>query len=164
MNSPLSSGCRLPAVTFKHTWNELAPQTLLSAVANKQSRQPTTCRRTVPCGGNRDTSHGQRMRQPPMNCGEQQKTGCVAPSGSLQHVDKDSKYGCSTAKDHHNHHHHRHHHYHLHHHHQHHHHCIVLSTVLFFLIMIIFVFLILSLLHSHVHCWDLCLQSDLFCF
>ena len=53
---------------------------------NCLSRSSTTSSRTVPSGGNRDTSHGRRMSQPPTSCRERRKT-CAAPSNSWQHVD-----------------------------------------------------------------------------
>ena len=45
----------------------------------KQNRRPTTSFRAVPSGGNRDASHGRRVKHPPASCGERRKT-CAAQS------------------------------------------------------------------------------------
>ena len=81
----------------EHTWSELALWTLHSANAKKQNRRSTTSSRTVTSGGNRDTSYGRRMSQPPTSCGERHKT-CTAPPNSWQHVDWGPKHGWLTAE------------------------------------------------------------------
>ena len=58
----------------------------------------TTSSRTVPSGGNRDTSYGRRMSQPPTSCGERWKT-CLATPNSWQHVDWGPKHGWSTTEE-----------------------------------------------------------------
>ena len=68
------------------TCSGLAWWTLLPVTAKKQNGRSTTFPRTVPSGGNRDTSHSRRMRQSPTSCGEWRKT-CAAPSSSWLHVD-----------------------------------------------------------------------------
>ena len=52
----------------------------------QQNRRSITSSRTVPSGGNRDTSYGRRTSQPLTSCEERRKT-CIAPSNSWQHVD-----------------------------------------------------------------------------
>ena len=82
----------------ERAWSELASWTLHSAIAKKRNRRSTTSSRTVPSGGNRGTSYGRRMSQPPTSCGERRKT-CAAPPNSWQHVDWGSKHGWSTAEE-----------------------------------------------------------------
>ena len=82
----------------ERTWSELASWTLHSAIVKKRNRWSTTSSRTVPSGGNRDTSYGRRMSQPPTSCGERWKT-CPAPPSSWWHVDWGSKHGWSTAEE-----------------------------------------------------------------
>ena len=89
---------RTDTVACERTWSELASWTLHSAIAKKQNRRSTTSSRTVPSGGNRDTSYGRRMSQPPTSCGERRKT-CAAPPSSWQHVAWGSKHGWSTAEE-----------------------------------------------------------------
>ena len=98
MSKPLYSGCEQDTVVCERTWSEFASWTLHSAIAKKQNRLSTTSSRTVPSGGNRDTSYGRRMSQPPTSCGERRKT-CAAPPSSWQHVDWGSKHGWSTAEE-----------------------------------------------------------------
>ena len=43
-----------------------ASWTLHSAIAKKQNRRSSKSSRTVPSGGNKDTSHGRKMSQPPV--------------------------------------------------------------------------------------------------
>ena len=66
--------------------------------AKKRKRRSTTSSRTVPSGGNRDTSYGRRISQPPTSCGERQKT-CTAPPNSWQHVDWGSKHSWSSTEE-----------------------------------------------------------------
>ena len=98
MSKPLYSGCEQDTVACERTWSEVASWTLHSAIAKKQNRWSTTSSRTVPSGGNRDTSYGRRMSQPPTSCGERRKT-CAAPPSSWQHVDWGSEHGWSTAEE-----------------------------------------------------------------
>ena len=98
MNRPQYSGCEQDTVACERTWGELASWTLHSAIAKKRNRRSTTSSRTVPSGGNRDTSYGCRMSQPPTSCGEWWTT-CTAPPNSWQHVDWGSKHGWSTAEE-----------------------------------------------------------------
>ena len=98
MSKPLYSGCEQDTVACERTWSELASWTLHSAIAKKQNRRSTTSSRTVPSGGNRDTSYGRRMSQPPTSCGELRKT-CAAQPSSWQHVDWGSKHGWSTTEE-----------------------------------------------------------------
>ena len=98
MSKPLYSGCEQDTVACERTWSELALWTLHSAIAKKQNRRSTTSSRTVPSGGNRDTSYGRRMSQPPTSCGERRKT-CAAPPNSWQHVDWGSKHGWWKAEE-----------------------------------------------------------------
>ena len=56
MSRPLYSGCEQDTVACEHIWGELASWTLHSVIAKKWNRQSTTFSRTVPSGGNRDTS------------------------------------------------------------------------------------------------------------
>ena len=98
MSRPLYSGCEQDTVACEHIWSESASWTLHSAIAKKQNRRSTTSSRTVPSGGNRDTSYGRRVSQPLTSCGERRKT-CAAPPSSWQHVDWGSKYGWSTAEE-----------------------------------------------------------------
>ena len=98
MSRPLYSGCEQDTVACERTWSELASWTLHSVIARKQNRRSTTSSKTVPSGGNRDTSYGRRMSQPPISCGERQKT-CAAPPSSWQHVDWGSKHGWLTAEE-----------------------------------------------------------------
>ena len=81
LSKPLYSGCKQDTVACKCTWSEFASWTLLSVIAKKQNRRSTTTSKTAPSGGNRDSSYGHRMSQPPTSCGEWQKT-CVAPPNS----------------------------------------------------------------------------------
>ena len=57
----LYSGCEQDTVACEHIWSESASWTLHSAIAKKQNRRSTTSSRTVPSGGNRDTSYGRRV-------------------------------------------------------------------------------------------------------
>ena len=98
MSRPLYSGCEQDTVACERTWSESASWTLHSAIAKKQNRRSTTSSRTVPSGGNRDTSYGRRVSQPLTSCGERRKT-CAAPPSSWQHVDWGSKHGWSTAEE-----------------------------------------------------------------
>ena len=98
MSKPLYSGCEQDTVACERTWSELASWTLHSVIAKKQNRRSTTSSKTVPSGGNRDTSYGCRMSQSPTSCGERRKT-CAAPPSPWQHVDWGSKHGCSTAEE-----------------------------------------------------------------
>ena len=98
MNRPIYSGCEQRTVACQRTWSELASWTLHSASAKKWKRRSTTSSETVPSGGNRDTSYGCRMSQPPTSCGEWRKT-CAAPPKSWQHVDWGSKHGWSSTED-----------------------------------------------------------------
>ena len=98
MSRPLYSGCEQDTVACERTWSKLASWTLHSGIAKKRNRRPTTSSRTVPSGGNRDTSYGRRMSQPPTKCGERRKI-CTAPPNSWQHVDWGSKHGWSTAEE-----------------------------------------------------------------
>ena len=86
MNRPLYSDCEQDTVVCEHTGSELASWTLHSAIAKKRNRRSTTSSRTVPSGGNRDTSYGRRMSQPPTSYGERRKTSSASPN-SWQHVD-----------------------------------------------------------------------------
>ena len=98
MSKPLYSVCEQDTVACERTWRELASWTLHTAIAKKQNRRSTTSSRTVPSGGNRDTSYGRRMSQPPTSCRERQKT-CAAPPSFWQHVNWGSKHGWSTAEE-----------------------------------------------------------------
>ena len=98
MSKPLYSGCEQDTVACERTWSELATWILHSAIAKKQNRRSTTSSSTVPSGGNRDTSYGRRLNQPPTSCGERWKT-CTAPPSSWQHVDWGSKHGWSTVEE-----------------------------------------------------------------
>ena len=73
MSRPLYSGCEQDTVACERTWSELASWTLHSAIAKKRNRRSATSSRTVPSGGNRDTSYGRRMSQPPTSCGERRR-------------------------------------------------------------------------------------------
>ena len=97
MSRPLYSGCKQDATAYERTWSELVSRTLYSAIAKTQNRRSTTSSRTVPSGGNKDTSDGRRMSQPPTSCGERRKT-CAAPPSSWQHVDWGSKHSLSIAE------------------------------------------------------------------
>ena len=98
MSRPLYSGYEQDTEACERTWSELASWTLHSAIEKKQNRRSTTSSRAVPSGGNRDTSYGRRMSQPPTSCGERRKT-CTAPPNSWQHVDWGSKHGWWTAEE-----------------------------------------------------------------
>ena len=98
MSKPCYSGCEQDTVACKRIRSELVSWTLHSAVAKKRNRRSTTSSRTVPSGGNRDTSYDCRMSQPPTSCRERRKT-CAAPHNSWQHVDWGSKLGWSTAEE-----------------------------------------------------------------
>ena len=97
MNRPLYLGCEQDTVACEHNWGELASWTLHSAITKKRNRRSTSSSRTVPSGGNRDTSYGRRMSQPPRSCGERRKT-CAAPPNSRQHVDWGFKHDWSQKK------------------------------------------------------------------
>ena len=75
-----------------HTETEVADQRC------QQNRRSTTFSTTAPSGGNRDTTYGRRMSQPPTSCGEWRKT-CDAPPNSWQHVDWGSKHSWLTAEE-----------------------------------------------------------------
>ena len=98
MSRPLYSGCEQDTVACQRTWSELASWTLHSAIAKKQNRRSNTSSRAVPSDGNRDTSYGRGMSQPPTSCGERRKA-CTAPPNSWQHVDWESKHGWSTEEE-----------------------------------------------------------------
>ena len=70
MSRLLYSGCEQDTVSHEHTGSELASWTPHSAITKKQNRWTTTSSRTVPSGGNRDTSYGRRVNQPSTSCGE----------------------------------------------------------------------------------------------
>ena len=97
MTRPLSSACEQDTVTCERTWSEVESWTLHSAIAKKRNRQSTSSR-TVPSGGNRDTSYSRRRSQPPTSCGERRKT-CPALPSSWQHVDWGSKHSWLTAEE-----------------------------------------------------------------
>ena len=59
---------RTDTAACDRTWSELASRTLHSVIAQKQNRRSTTSSRTVPSGGNKDSSYGRRMSQPPTSC------------------------------------------------------------------------------------------------
>ena len=81
MSKPLYSGCQQDAVAYECTCSKFESWTLHSAIAKKWNRWSTASSRTVPSGGNRDTSYVHRRNQPPTSRGEWQTT-CATPPNS----------------------------------------------------------------------------------
>ena len=78
--------CKETEQTVHHTLQDCSTWRQQRHQLWQQNRWSNTSSRTVPSGGNRDTSYGHRMSQPPTSCGERWKT-CTTPPNSWQHVD-----------------------------------------------------------------------------